>query len=220
MSKSLFGWKTGLAALAFAAAAVAGVATSATSAQTKAATAAKAQIGVAAPTFTLTDINGKTHSLAEYTEQGKIVVLEWFNPMCPYVVKHHETVTTMADTYNAFKDKNVVWLAINSSHQGNMAHGKDAEFAKKWNIGYPVLNDESGMVGRMYAAKTTPHMFIIDSNGVLVYDGAIDNDPGHSPKTDGSVVNYVHQALSEVVKGETVTESKTKPYGCSVKYAG
>jgi peroxiredoxin len=178
---------------------------------------AKAEIGKAAPTFTLTDTDGKTHALQQYLDDGKVVVLEWFNPQCPFVVKHHEHNSTMHDTYKAFADEDVVWLAINSGAPGKQGHGLDLNKKMKteWEMAYPILMDESGDVGRMYEAKTTPHMFVITAEGVLAYDGAIDNN--RSPRTVGDV-NYVHNALKAVLAGETVAEAKTRPYGCSVKY--
>lgn len=177
--------------------------------------AAKAKIGEKAPNFTLTDTDGKQHSLSDF--QGKVVVLEWFNPGCPFVVKHHEKNKTMADLAKEFAAKDVVWVAINSGAPGKQGHGLELnkEFKAKWGINYPLLLDEPGEVGRMYGARTTPQMYIIDKDGVLRYNGAIDNDP--SAGTLGTI-NYVRQALNEVIAGETVTTPETRPYGCSVKY--
>lgn len=176
-----------------------------------------AQVGQQAPDFTLKDTDGKSYTLSDYTKDGKIVVLEWFNPMCPYCVRHYDDQTTMNDTYKAYKDKGVVWFAINSGREGHATQGKDAEYKEKWNIAFPVLQDPTGKVGKSYGARTTPHMYIIDSKGTLVYSGAIDNDrSGRTPKDQR--VNYVAQALDEVIAGETVTQAETRPYGCSVKY--
>jgi peroxiredoxin len=177
---------------------------------------AMAKVGSAAPEFTLTDTNGKAHNLADYTKAGKVVVIEWFNPGCPYVVRHHETYTTMADTAKKFGDK-VVWLAINSSAAGKEGHGGDKDAIAKWKISYPILNDEKGNVGKLYGAKTTPHMFIVDTKGMLVYAGAIDNDPKDSMPKDKKI-NYVDQALTEIMAGKPVSNPETKQYGCSVKY--
>lgn len=176
----------------------------------------KAKIGEKAPDFTLTDTDGKSHTLSSLTAEGKIVVLEWFNPECPFVVKHYKDNTTMADTYKKYKDQKVAWLAINSGAPGKQGAGKDknAQYRKDWNIQYPVLLDENGVVGRAYGSKNTPTMYIVGKDGVLAYWGAIDNNPG---KELGSV-NYVSQALDQILAGSTVTEPKTKPYGCSVKY--
>lgn len=176
----------------------------------------KAKVGEKAPSFKLTSSEGKEVKLEDYKD--KIVVLEWFNPGCPFVKKHHELHTTMTDTYNKYKDKGVVWLAINSGAAGKEGAGKDAcETARKdWKINYPILVDESGDVGRSYGAKTTPHMFVIGKDGTLVYAGAIDdnNDGKELGKT-----NYVANAIEATLKGETVKDSETKPYGCGVKYA-
>ncbi len=176
---------------------------------------AHAAVGQAAPTFTLTDTDGNTHNLADY--KGKVVVLEWFNPQCPFVVRHYKD-QTMINTYNEFKDQGVVWIAINSGAAGKQGAGLELnkQMKSEWNIPYAVALDESGKVGHMYAAKTTPHMYIINKDGVLAYAGAIDNDPSGK---DTGATNYVAQALKQVLAGETVTETNTKPYGCSVKYA-
>lgn len=175
-----------------------------------------AKVGAPAPTFTLTDTDGKTFNLADH--KGQVVVLEWFNPGCPYVVKHHEKLDTMTATYGAFKDKGVVWVAINSGAPGKEGAGLEAnKTAKaKWHMEYPVLLDESGAVGKMFGAKTTPHMYIINKDGTLAYAGAIDNDSSAGKAGD---TNYVKQALTQVLAGETVSTPETKPYGCSVKYS-
>jgi peroxiredoxin len=174
-------------------------------------------IGQDAPAIELKDTEGKTVKLADF--KGKIVVLEWFNPECPYILKHHTKNTTMVDTYNKFKDKGVVWLAINSGAAGKEGAGQAAsEKAKKdWKLPFPVLIDESGKVGKSYGAKNTPAMFVIDANGKLAYMGAIDNDD--SPSKLGST-NYVAQAVSQLLAKETVSTQVTKPYGCGVKYGG
>jgi peroxiredoxin len=179
--------------------------------QVKAEPAAK--IGSLAPTFTLTDTDGKTHDLAALTKEGKIVVIEWFNPDCPFVKKHHEVNTTFADLFKNYSGKGVVFLAINSGAEGKQGFGKDlnAKTAKEWGMQYPVLLDADGKVGKAYGAKTTPHMYIIGKDGKVAYMGAIDDQ-----KEGGK--NYVRQALDQIIKGETVTEASTKPYGCSVKY--
>lgn len=181
--------------------------------------AAKApvKVGEKAPDFKVKDTDGKEHTLSQYTKEGKIVVLEWFNSGCPFVVKHHETFKTMKETSEAFKDKNVVWIAVNSGAPGKQGAGLELnqQIKKKWDITYPILLDEAGTVGRAYGAKTTPHMYIIDKEGILRYAGAIDND--NSPARKGSI-NYVEKGLKEVIAGETVEIAVTKPYGCSVKY--
>jgi peroxiredoxin len=177
-------------------------------------TEAMAKVGSAAPDFTLKDTEGKEVTLSSF--KGKIVVLEWYNSGCPFVKRHHEQNKTMADTAKQFGDK-VVWLAINSGAPGKEGHGKDAESKKNWNIAWPILNDETGKVGRLYGAKTTPHMFVIDGQGILRYAGAIDNDP-KAEKASGEKVNYVAQAVTELLANKPVSQAETKPYGCSVKY--
>ncbi|MCA9281607.1 MAG: thioredoxin family protein [Phycisphaeraceae bacterium] len=176
-----------------------------------------AAIGEKAPDFTLQDASGKTHKLSDYTAAGKTVVLEWFNPKCPFVVRHHETKTTFNDLYEKYNTKDVVFLAVNSSNRDSGVYGFDAEYAKKWGIEYPILIDESGEIGKMYGAKTTPHMFVIDSSGDLRYMGAIDNDQRGNMSGD-EYVNYVGQALDQILAHESVSVSETKSYGCSVKY--
>ncbi|MFM9996547.1 MAG: thioredoxin family protein [Phycisphaerales bacterium] len=172
-----------------------------------------AKIGEAAPAFELTDLDGKTVKLADF--KGKTVVLEWFNPGCPIVVMHYEA-DTMNKTIAKFKDKNVVWVRINSGAAGKQGADKADNVAaqKEWNITTPILLDDSGTVGKSYGAKTTPHCFVINADGVLAYSGAIDNG---SPRKAGDV-NYVAAALTSVLAGETVAQAETKPYGCPVKY--
>ena len=179
---------------------------------------AHAEIGKAAPTFSLKDTEGNTHDLAKLTADGKIVVLEWFSPDCPFIKKHYEKSTTMNDLAAKYADKNVVWLSIDSSHY--VTAEKTAKVVEKWNIKHPVLLDASGEVGRTYEAKTTPHMYVIDSEGTLVYAGAIDNSKNtKAPDTsDPDYVNYVDQALTELLAGNDVSVTETKSYGCSVKY--
>ena len=176
-----------------------------------------AAIGKAAPDFTLVDLNGDSHTLSEYTQQGKIVVLEWFNPDCPFVKKHHKFNKTMDTLAKEFADDNVVWLAINSGAPGKQGHGVERNLSAvdEYEIAYPILVDESGEIGKAYDAKTTPHMYIINTDGVLVYAGAIDNDSSARKLGD---VNYVKQALTEVLAGEPVSVTESRAYGCSVKY--
>ncbi|MEL7473546.1 MAG: thioredoxin family protein [Planctomycetota bacterium] len=181
---------------------------------------AVAKVGEKAPDFTLTDTDGNTHTLSEVLAKEGVnaVVLEWYNPQCPFVVKHHKHNTTMADTYAAFQAKGVKWAAINSGAEGKQGAGLELnkEMKTEYKIAYPVLLDTDGKVGKMYSAKTTPHMFVINADGILVYAGAIDNN--RSPRNAGDV-NYVEAALNSVLAGETVEQAQTRPYGCSVKYA-
>jgi len=178
--------------------------------------AVHAEVGKAAPDFTLTDLDGEEHSLSDF--EGKMVVLEWFNPDCPFVKKHHEKNKTMRSTYQEYADKDVVWLAINSGAPGQQGHGKErnGKAVEDYGIAYPLLLDESGEVGMAYGAKTTPHMYVIDTSGTLVYMGAIDDD--RSPNKLGET-NHVKQSLDAVLAGESPDPAETKSYGCSVKYA-
>ncbi len=165
-----------------------------------------------APAFTLKNYDGTTVSLSDY--KGKIVVLEWFNYECPFVKYHYEKAKTMTTLAEKYKDKNVIWLAINST--AHLTTEKNKEYAQKHNINTPILDDRTSKTGRAYGAKTTPHMFVIDTEGKIAYAGAIDNSPLGRKET---VVNYVDKALSELTAGVAVSVSNTEPYGCSVKYA-
>ncbi len=177
---------------------------------------ATAAVGQAAPAFTLTDTDGKTVKLADYA--GKTVVLEWFNPDCPFV-KYAHGDGPLKDQAARWAKKGVVWLAINSGAPGKQGAGKDrnVEARKEYGMAYPVLLDENGATGKAYGAKTTPHMYVIDGKGNLVYIGALDNAP--LGRVDGdTLVNYVDQALDAVLAGKKVATPQTKSYGCSVKY--
>ena len=174
--------------------------------------AAGVKPGDTAPGFSLTDQNGKTVNLSDY--QGKIVVLEWFNDGCPYVVRHHETSKTMSETAAKYKDKGVTWLAINTTAGKTPTDNKSV--ADKWSIGYPILTDADGSVGKAYGAKVTPHMFVIDKSGTIAYAGGIDNDPEGNKGADR--VNLVDKALGELTGGTSVSTPQSKPYGCGVKY--
>ncbi len=174
-------------------------------------------VGDIAPDFTLTGTDGKTYTLSEWTKKGNIVVLEWFNAECPFCVKHGKE-GTIKKIVSDYADKGVVVLGINSGGKGKQGHGKDGWAVKEWKLNYPILNDETGATGKAYGAKTTPHMFIVGKDGKIAYMGAIDNNKG-GDKAEGEIVNYVRNALDQIIKGETVTEPSTKPYGCSVKYA-
>ncbi len=175
-----------------------------------------AKIGEAAPDFTLTDTDGKTVKLSEIGKD-KIVVLEWFNPGCPFVQKHHVTFDTMTKTAAAYKDKGVVWVAINSGGAGKEGASKEdnVKAKKDWKMDYPILMDETGATGRAYGAKTTPHMYVIGKDGKLMYKGAIDNDRSAGKQGDK---NYVKNALDEIIAGKKVSEAETTSYGCGVKY--
>jgi len=183
-----------------------------------AATSTPAAVGDKAPDFKLTDTDGVEHSLAKYLAEGQVVVLEWFNPDCPFIIKHHKTNRTMDETYATLKHKGVVWLAVNSGAAGKQGAGleRNKKAREEYRMTFPVLLDENGAVGRAYGAKTTPHMFIIGKDGKLAYSGAIDDNA--SP-TEYGTRNHIISALRGVLDGRAVPEPVTKPYGCSVKYA-
>ncbi len=182
---------------------------------------ASAKLGSPAPAFELKDLEGNTVKLEQFA--GKTVVLEWFNPGCPFVQKSHTKGSLVNTAEQAAKD-GVVWLAINSGAPGKQGHGVEPnkEAVDTFSMKHPVLVDEDGKVGKAYGAERTPHMFVIDDKGVLVYRGAIDNSPDGegASASDGKLVNYVTQALSELAAGKSVSVSETEAYGCSVKYAG
>ena len=169
--------------------------------------------GNRAKEFTLKSFDGKTVNLSDF--KGKIVVLEWFNFECPFVQYHYQA-NTMTNLAAKYKDKNVVWLAINST--SHVTPEANKEFAEKHKLAYPILDDRSGQVGRAYGAKTTPHIFIIAPGGQVAYEGAIDNSPLGKTPAGEKPVNYVDQALSELLAGKKVSVPATTSYGCSVKY--
>lgn len=174
-----------------------------------------AQVGKPAPDFSLTSLDGKDVRLADL--KGKTVVVEWFNPGCPFVVYAHGE-GPLKDLPREAAAQGVVWLAVNSGAPGKQGHGADVnrKAAADWGMAYPVLLDESGAVGRLYGATTTPNMFVVDPAGTLVYAGALDNAP--LGKADGAPVNHVKAALADVAAKRPVKTPTTKPYGCSVKY--
>ena len=179
-----------------------------------------AHVGQAAPNFTLTGADGKTHSLAEY--KGKFVVLEWTNPDCPFVKRFYRT-DAMQSLQKAETAKGVTWLRINSSaegHEGYQSASDLASYEKDNHVAATEsLIDPTGHVGHLYGARTTPHMFVINPKGVLVYAGGIDNDPTADPSETPPSSNYVTAALDEAMAGQPVKTPTAKPYGCSVKYA-
>lgn len=183
------------------------------------AAAMAARVGEAAPDFTATDSNGKTHHLADY--KGKYVVLEWHNQGCPYTRKHYES-GNMQHLQKGWTEKGVVWFTVISSApgtQGYVTGPQENEYLKKMNaVPTAVLLDPDGNLGHMYAAKTTPHMYIINPAGVLIYNGAIDDHPTPDQADIASSRNYVSTALQEALAGKPVSDAATRPYGCSVKY--
>ena len=181
---------------------------------------AGAELGKPAPDFTLKDVDGKEVKLSSF--KGKTVVLEWFNPECPYVKASH-TKGSLVDTAKKQQKNGIVWLSINSGAAGKQGAGaeKSKEGAKGFAMENPILVDEAGTVGKEYGATNTPHLFVIDAKGVLAYRGAIDNSPdgeGQSPE-GGKLVNYVDAALEDLAAKRAVKTPDTKAYGCSVKYA-
>jgi peroxiredoxin len=176
-------------------------------------------VGSKAPDFSLTDAKGKTQSLSQY--KGKYVVLEWFNPECPFVKKHYGS-GNMQKLQEEFTGKGVVWLSIDSSAPGSEGN-VTAEQAEKIVTGWKAhqtafLLDPEGKAGRAYGAKNTPHMFVINPEGNVIYEGAIDSKPTPNPSDIASSTNYVKVALDESLSGKPVSNANTKPYGCSVKY--
>jgi peroxiredoxin len=169
-----------------------------------------AAVGSAAPDFTLMDTAGSEVSLSDFA--GQVVVLEWLNPDCPFV-KRHYSAGTMKGLATRYGGQGVVWLTINSTNYMDAA--ANAKFKATNGLSYPILVDQSGDVGHLYGAATTPHMYVVDGKGTLVYIGAIDDDPRGSSDSPN---NYVAAALDQVLAGEAVATAETKPYGCSVKY--
>jgi len=185
--------------------------------------APKAKLGEKAPTWTLTDADGTEHKLEDF--KGKTVILEWYNPDCPYVVgiyekgvpqKTWEKLQKMCDDY--------VYLLVNSTATGRgcvmpkyEVIERGVTFLKEHKFDVPMLVDYDGTVGKMYGARTTPHMFITDGEGVLRYQGAYTND-SNPKKTDPDAMNYVLNAVTQLMAGETVSPDYEKPWGCSVKY--
>lgn len=181
--------------------------------------ATSAAVGQPAPAFSATDTAGKTVSLADF--KGKPVVLEWVNPGCPYVRKHYDAQNMQA-TQKAAAARGAVWLTINSTapeHGDYLAPGQLAAWmAQQGAAATATLMDEDGKVGRAYGARVTPHMYVIDAQGTLVYAGAIDSKPTANPADIATAVNHVDVALGEVVAGKPVSTPATRAYGCTIKY--
>lgn len=179
------------------------------------------EVGKPAPDFTLTDITGTAHQLSSFA--GKTVVLEWVNPECPFVVKHYEKSGNMPKTQKAALADGVVWLQINSGHagaQGDFEPAKVKEWMTKTGASSSAyFRDADGKVGKLYDARTTPHMFVINPQGVLVYAGGIDDIRSANPDDIAKATNYVTAALADLKAGRAVQTATSRPYGCSVKYA-
>ena len=182
---------------------------------------AVATVGQPAPAFTVNDATGKRVALADF--KGKHVVLEWLNPGCPFVMKHYSSAN-MQGTQKEATAKGVVWLAVSSTAPDASDYKKPADLAD-WMRGQKAaatatLMDDDGKVGKAYGARTTPHMYIVDPAGTLVYAGGIDDKPSSRASDIPTSKNYVKAALAETLAGKPVTQASTKPYGCSVKYSG
>ncbi len=179
-----------------------------------------ATVGLVAPDFTLIDQNGTQHSLSDF--EGSPVVLEWFNHGCPFVKKFYSQ-GDMPAMQARFTDQEVVWLSICSSAEGQQGYFMPEEATNVVEqhdmSSTALLRDADGSVGRLYGAKTTPHMFVIDATGVLVYDGAIDSVNSTDPADIADATNHVAETLDALLAGETIEPRKTQSYGCSVKYA-
>lgn len=181
---------------------------------------AAVEIGQPAPAFTLTDSEGRSHSLADYA--GKTVVLEWTNYDCPFVRKHYEGGNMQAQQ-KAAVDAGTVWLSVNSSapgKQGNVTpeRAKELMASDRW-AGSAYLFDADGATGQAYGARTTPHMYVIDGTGVLRYMGGIDSVQSADKADIAGATQYVQVALAQLAAGQPVADANTRPYGCSVKYA-
>ncbi len=183
------------------------------------------QTGKAAPNFSLPSSDGKTYKLSD--QRGKVVILEWLNHGCPFVKKHYnERHKNMQKLQKKYTGKEVVWLSIISSAEGKQGYSTpakaNADRKDKGAKSTAILIDKFGKVGKMYDAKTTPHMFVINPKGMLVYQGAIDNKPSADPEDIPGATNYVTMALDWAISPASAKDSfspaSTKPYGCSVKY--
>lgn len=182
---------------------------------------AKIATGSTVSDMSVVDSDGVTHNLSDFA--GQRVILEWTNEGCPYVKKHYKTNNMQDLQREATAQDDAVWLAVISSAPGKQGHKDNVEVvtwkAKHDVAATAVILDESGDMGQSFSARTTPHMYIIDEDQTLVYQGAIDDNSSSNPATVEGATNYVRQALSEMDAGEAVSVTDTQPYGCSVKYA-
>src|SRR5215467_7734205 len=176
-------------------------------------------VGSAAPEFSLPDTKGETHSLSQY--KGKYVVLEWFNPECPFVKKHYGS-DNMQKLQKEYTDKGVVWLTVDSNApgtEGNITADQAKKIMESWKTHQTaLLLDPESKIAKLYGAKNTPNMVVINPEGKIVYEGAIDSKASPNPADIPSSTNYVKAALDESMSGKSVSNSNTRPYGCSVKY--
>jgi len=179
------------------------------------------EIGDMAPDFTLKDMNGKEVTLSSYTKKKQIIVLEWFNHDCPFVKKFYGA-NKMQELQKQYTNQEVIWLSINSSATGNEGHrtmdALTTEAKAKGMQSTAVLIDEKGLVGKLYVAKTTPHMFVINKEGKIAYQGAIDSIKSTNAADIKKADNYVVKALDSLKAGRAIAMEKTDAYGCSVKY--
>ena len=181
---------------------------------------AAAVVGQPAPAFSATDTSGKPVALSDF--KGRHVVLEWVNPGCPYVQKHYNAANMQA-TQKAATEQGVVWLAVNTTARDHVDYRSPADMAA-WMKAHKAaatttLMDSDGRIGRAYGARTTPHLYVVNPAGTLVYVGAIDSKPTANPADIAGATNHVKAALSETLAGKPVSVASTRPYGCSVKYA-
>jgi hypothetical protein len=178
-----------------------------------------ATVGQPAPDFTLKDASGKTVKLSDY--KGKHVVLEWTNPGCPFVRKHYNS-GNMPTTQKEAMDKGVVWLAINSTEKASSDYLEPPKLVswlkEQKSTPSATLMDEEGTAGKAYGARTTPHMYIVNPQGQLIYAGGIDSIPSARADDIKKATNYVKQGLNETLAGKPVSAASTQPYGCSIKY--
>jgi peroxiredoxin len=178
------------------------------------------KVGDQAPDFTGTDSHGQTHKLSDY--RGKFVVLEWHNNGCPFTKKHYES-GNMQRLQKEWTDKGVIWFTVISSSPGSQGYvtaDQENEYLQKMHaVPTAAILDPKGDIGHLYGAKTTPHMFIIDQQGKIIYNGAIDDKATTDPSDVNGANNYVSDALQEAMSGKAVAVATTRPYGCSVKYA-
>ena len=172
--------------------------------------------GKPVPDFSFTDLEGKARKLSEF--RGKVVVLEWLNPACPYVLRHYRS-GNLPGTQQAAAADGAVWLQINSTAMGDLDAAKSLEWQKKSNVtATAYIRDQSGKIGRLFGAQTTPHLYVIAKDGTLAYRGAIDDQPSASLANTMSAHNYVKAALAALKAGQPVEKPSTQPYGCAVKY--
>lgn len=181
-------------------------------------THAEVKTGAQAPSFSLKGDDGKSHGL----EKGKYVILEWYNNECPYVKKYYNSHRMQELQQKFTKRADVVWYSVISSKEGKQGHAgqKEAQGLRKKRASHQtaILLDEKGKVGQLYGAKTTPHIFIIDPKGQVIYQGAIDDQPSANKKTLVGAKNYIEMAFADIDAKRAIQVSDTKPYGCSVKY--